>query len=282
MQTTAVEPPRRGPQEQHRLMALKSAFQSASHICVYLVLGLGFEIAGVVSLAQLFVRLAADAIDHTAALRCRACVDFLGPAHDVGIGLGVDEFFCLVLVEDDHSAIPRPARHVGDGVFVARYVLPVGKLPVQDVELALRFHREAVDRVLLLHISVRVEVSEAAAEIGCAAHLPEQPVHGFGALGVVSRQEGAELFREIEQDRAGLEHPSRWVGAVVHHSWNFRVRVGRHEAAAELVAVVDRNQPGVVFRAGVAARQQFLQHHRDFYAIRRAERVELQRVIADR
>ena len=70
----------------------------------------------------------------------------------------------------------------------ARYSL-VGELAVEHVELALHLHGEAVDRVFDLDRRIGVEVAEAAAEIGRAAHLPEQPVQRLGALaGSVGRK----------------------------------------------------------------------------------------------
>ena len=123
---------------------------------------------------------------------------------------------------------------------------------------------------------------ETAAEIGRGAHLPEQPGEAFRALRGVFGKEGAELLREIEQDRAGLENPRRLRQRIVHQRRNFRIRVDRHEAGAELVAVADPDEPGVVFGAAVACRQQLLQHHRDLHAVGRAQRVELQRVPAAR
>ena len=92
-------------------------------------------------------------------------------------------------------------------------------------------------------------MAEAAAEIGRAAHLPEQPGQALGPALAVRRQEGAELLGEIEQDRAGLEHADRRRAAAVHQRGDLRVRVHADEAAAELVAVADADQPGIVFRA---------------------------------
>ena len=43
----------------------------------------------------------------------------------------------------------------------------------------------------------------------------------------------------------------------------------------ELVAVADADQPGVIFRARVARRQQLLQHHGHLHPIGGAERIEL-------
>src|SRR5581483_5935927 len=53
------------------------------------------------------------------------------------------------------------------------------------------------------------------------------------------------------------------------------------EAASELIAV-DLDQPGVVFRALVAGGEQLLEHHGDLDAVRRCQRVELERMLADR
>ena len=45
------------------------------------------------------------------------------------------------------------------------------------------------------------------------------------------------------------------------------------EAAAELVAVADLDQPGIVFRTAVTQRQQLLQHDRHLHAIGRSQRI---------
>jgi hypothetical protein len=121
-------------------------------------------------------------------------------------------------------------------------------------------------------------MAEAAADIGRAAHLPEQPRQAFGARRDLGRQERAELLGQVHQDRAGLEDPDRLGTAAVHQRRDLGVRVHRDEAAAELIAVADLDQPGVVLRALVAERQQLLEHDRDLDAVRRAQRIELQRV----
>src|SRR3546814_4929147 len=74
-----------------------------------------------------------------------------------------------------------PDRHVGDRVRAAGHVLVVRQVPIEDVELALGLHRETVDGVFDLDRRIGVEMPEAAAEIGGAAHLPEQPVQAFRA-----------------------------------------------------------------------------------------------------
>jgi hypothetical protein len=75
------------------------------------------------------------------------------------------------------------------------------------------------------------------------------------ALGGLSRQEGAELFGEVEQDRAGLEDADRLAPAAIHHGRDLGIGIDGDEAAAELVAVVNPDQPSVVFGALLAERQ---------------------------
>ena len=125
-------------------------------------------------------------------------------------------------------------------------------------------------------------MAEAAAQERRAAHLPEQPRQAFGASGAVRRQERAELLGQVQQDRAGFEHPHRRRAAMVHQHRDLGIRVGRDEAAAELVAVVDPDQPGVVLRRAMAERQEFLQHRRHLDAVGRGQRVQLQGMAADR
>ena len=113
----------------------------------------------------------------------------------------------------------------------------LGQFAVEHIKLALGLHREAVDRVFDLERGIVIEVPEAAAEIRGGALQPEQPVERLGPRGVIARQELPELLREVEQDRAGLEHPHVLVGVIERR--NLGVRVDIHEAATELVAVAD-------------------------------------------
>ncbi len=125
-------------------------------------------------------------------------------------------------------------------------------------------------------------MAEPAAQIGRAAHLPEQPGQGFGALGGVSGQEGPELFSQVHQDGAGFEHPDRSRPAAVDQGGDLGIGVGGHKAAAELVALVDTDQPGVIFGAAVAQGQQLLQYHRDLDPVGRGQGIELEGMPADR
>jgi hypothetical protein len=61
---------------------------------------------------------------------------------------------------------------------------------------------------------------------------------------------------------------------------DLRVRIDLGEAAAELVALEDVDQPGVVFRTRMAGGQQLLEQDRDLLPVRRALRIELQRMLA--
>ena len=96
------------------------------------------------------------------------------------------------------------------------------------------------------------------------------------------RQELAELLGQVHQDRAGLEDPDRLRAAAIDKRRDLGIRIDRDKAAAELVALADLDQPGIVLRALMAAGQQLFEHDRDLDAVRRAQRVELQRMAADR
>ena len=68
---------------------------------------------------------------------------------------------------------------------------------------------------------------------------------------------------------------------MIHQGRDLGVRIGLDKAAAELVAIADPDQPGVVFSTRMAERQQLLQQHRHLDPVGRAQRIELQRVLAD-
>ncbi len=98
----------------------------------------------------------------------------------------------------------------------------------------------------------------------------------------VGGEEGAELLGEMEQDGAGLEEADRFRAAAIEQCGDFGVGIDCYETAAELIAVVDADQPGVVLGTFVAEGQQLFQHYGDLDAVRRGQRVELKRVTADR
>src|SRR5690554_5008846 len=240
------------------------------------------EVLGGVPFGHLFVQLAPGTVDLAAALYCRPYGDLLGPAHEVGIALGIKEFGGAVHLVGHYATIPGPDGHVGDAVLVPGDIGVVGQLPIEHVQLTLGFHGVAVDRVLVLLRRVGVEVTEAAADEGRTAHLPEQPVEALGTTTDVLRNEGAELVRQIQQDGAGLEQPQRRVHAGVEHRRDLGVGVDLDEAAAELIALADADQPGVVFRLAEAGLQQLLEHDGDLDPVGRGQRIQLQRMLATR
>ena len=126
-------------------------------------------------------------------------------------------------------------------------------------------------------------MAKPAADIGRAAHLPEQPGQAFGARRGLGRQKRiVEFLGKVHQDGGGLEDADRLWAAAVDHRRDLRVRVDRDKPAAELIALADADQPGIVFGALVTQGQQLLEHDRHFDAIRGALRVELERVAPDR
>src|SRR5690606_9164248 len=74
------------------------------------------EVLGGVPFGHLFVQLAPGTVDLAAALYCGPYGDLLGPAHEVGIALGIEEFGGAVHLVGHYAAIPGPDGHVGDAV----------------------------------------------------------------------------------------------------------------------------------------------------------------------
>ena len=84
-------------------------------------------------------------------------------------------------------------------------------------------------------------------------------------------RERAEFVRQVEQDRTGFEHAPWCLLAIVHERRDFGIRVHPDKSAAELVALADPDQPGVIFRSAVTGGQQFLQHDCNFDPIGRRQ-----------
>ena len=66
---------------------------------------------------------------------------------------------------------------------------------------------------------------------------------------------------------------------MIHQRWNFGVWVGFHKAAAELIAIADIDDVGVIFRAFMTEGQQLFQHGSDLHTVGRGQRVELKWMI---
>ena len=167
-------------------------------------------------------------------------------------------------------AVPGIDCHVGQRI-LSRHPLMLRQMPIQHVQLALGFHRIAVDRVFLLGWRIGVEMPEASAHERRGSHLPEEPAEHLGPLRRVLRDEGpAELFRQVEHDRGAFEHPLRRGHAMIHQRRYLGIRVHFDKARTELFALADVDQPGVVF--GVMARfKQLFQQDRDLHAIWRGQ-----------
>ena len=131
-----------------------------------LVLRFGREIAGVMSFVQLFFKRPAGSVDHPPAFDGRALADFFRPARQVFIFVRLQELARVVVggAVQHPVAVPRPDRHIGNRIFVARDEMIVRKLPVEHVELAFQLHCITVDGVFDLHRSIGIEMPKAAAE----------------------------------------------------------------------------------------------------------------------
>src|SRR5215471_13751367 len=103
-----------------------------------LVLCFGREIAGVMSFVQLFFKRTAGSVDHPPAFDGQALADFFRPPRQVFIFVGLQELAWVVVggAVQHPVAVPRPDRHIGNRIFVARDEMIVRKLPVEHVELA--------------------------------------------------------------------------------------------------------------------------------------------------
>src|SRR5579872_6318834 len=201
------------------------------------------------ALVQLARGLAGGTVNHPTALHGRPLQQSVSPALDVLIVLHAEELSGSVGPTFDQSSVPRENGHVGNRVGASCDVLAIGQTPVEYIQLALHLHGKPIDGIFDLRRGIGVKMPESAAEVRCAAHLPEQPRQAFGACSSLHRQELPELLGEIDQDRTRLEYAHRrWLTAVEQRR-NLGVGVYRHETAAELIAVTDFDQPRVVLRA---------------------------------
>ena len=90
------------------------------------------------------------------------------------------------------------------------------------------------------------------------------------------------IFPRDREDRARFEDADRFAAGNGRPSPGSSIRIDRDEAAAELVAVADVDQPGVILGALMAGRKQFFEQDRHLLPVRRRERIELQRMAAYR
>src|ERR1700687_2610810 len=219
------------------------------------ILRFRLEITGIMALVQLAGEFTTDAIDHSPALDGWPPSHRIDPTRNVLVLLCLKELGSLIEPTLGQTGVPRPDGAVADRVVAASDVFARFESPVEHVELTLCLHGEPIYRVFDPGWRVGVEVAEAPTDVRRASRLPEQPREAFGARAVSGRQEDAELLGEIYQDGAGLEYPNRHRVALIHQSRDLGVGVQRNESAPELIALVNSDQPGVVFCAAIAKRK---------------------------
>ncbi|CAM4851251.1 unnamed protein product [Rotaria magnacalcarata] len=188
------------------------------------------------------------------------------------------------LVEADQVANPGEGGDVGDAVLVAHDPGTAQQAFFQHPEQAPGFGGIAVAGALVFVglAGEFIEEAQLAEHRANARHLEHQPLNRFITCRRIFGEQLAGFFRQVDQDRAGLEHTNRLGAAVVHQRGDLRVRVDCDKTAAELVAVADLDQPGVVFRAGMPEGQQLFEEDGDLLPVGRGQGIQLQRVLADR
>src|SRR5690606_16715931 len=221
-------------------------------------------------------------VDQPPADRARARVDRLHPASDVLVLVEREELVRAVVGPVVEVAEPGVGGDVGDRVVAAGEELGLAELNVGHREQPLGLHRVAVDRILVALGRVGVEMPEAAADERRAAHLPHKPRERLGTRRVGLRQQEVELLGQVDEDRTALEYPERLRSRAVDQRGDLAIGVDVDEARPELVALEDLDRPGVVLGVGEARLEQLLEHDRHLHPVRRAERVELEGMLADR
>lgn len=118
-------------------------------------------------------------------------------------------------------------------------------------------------------------MSEATTDERCGPNLPEQPVKRFCVGLMVLRQKCVEFSCQVQKDRAALEDSSRLRRRAVQESGNLCVRVKLNKSRAELIALKNIDEPGIVLSAPMAKCKQFFQEDGDLYAVRCSLRIQL-------
>ena len=125
-------------------------------------------------------------------------------------------------------------------------------------------------------------MTEATAQIGGAAHLPEQPRHALCPGAGFGRKKFAKFFGEINKNSARFEDPRGRFCRVVEQGGNLGIGVDIDKAAANLIALTNVGYPGVLFGAAVSQRQQLLEQDGDYHTVWRTQRIELKSMLAHR
>src|SRR5580765_2844159 len=163
-------------------------------------------------------------------------------------------------------AQPREYRDIRDRVVRAREIGDLGEARLHDSVQPPHFLRVAVQRILdALRDDVAAEMVGLPHHRADRSHLEHQPLQGDVFAAVVAREELPRLAREIDQDRARLEHryrlPARSVA--VDDRGYLVVRADSQELGTELLSGADVHRPDLVLEAG------FLEHDVDLVAVGR-------------
>ena len=120
-------------------------------------------------------------------------------------------------------------------------------------------------------------MAKSAAKVRRASHLPEQPGQALSALGGFRRQKGAELLREVKQDRAGFEDTDRLGPLRSTKAGIFELGLMATKPLPNcwplLILISQASYSAPLF----AERQKLLEHNCDLLAVRRPQRIELKR-----
>ena len=68
---------------------------------------------------------------------------------------------------------------------------------------------------------------------------------------------------------------------MIHQSGDFGIRIYINKAAAKLIAITNPDDPGIILGISNPQSQEFLQQDGDLHTVGRAERIELQRMLAN-
>ena len=208
--------------------------------------------------------------DQKAALHGRAFKKAVKIARDVAQPVPPHDI--AGLVEIAQRPEPRADRDICDGV---RARDPVASLhrAVQHLQQALGLGAVAFlgARVFDLFSCEGVEISQLSEHRSDPAHLEHQPLQHF--VTVFLRQKLSGLFRQIDQDRTTFEQRQRLSTRPtrIDDRGDLVVGVQGQEFGAHLVIGVEAHQMRIIGQA------QFLKRDRHLDAVRRRQRIELDR-----
>ena len=130
-------------------------------------------------------------------------------------------------------AHPAPVRDIGNGI-IARQIFMLPEPRIEHGEETLRLVLITVDGRLKLLREIAVEDIGLPHHRSDAAHLEHQPLHDERAPLRVPRHQPPGLLREVDEDRARLEHDEVAFVAIDDHG-NAAVRIECEEPVLPLL-----------------------------------------------